>query len=113
MLKSTYKPKQSSSDLAPLPPGWTEHTAPTGVFLPSPLTVSNPSLLMFVGHAYFSNTTTKESTYTRPTAPTQPHLQGASPSYISSTLPSGWTEHKAPTGVTSPLSTRRLRCQHR
>jgi hypothetical protein len=27
-LKSTYK----AQDLPPLPPGWTEHTAPTGTF---------------------------------------------------------------------------------
>ncbi|KAI9769097.1 MAG: hypothetical protein M1840_004448 [Geoglossum simile] len=79
MLKSTHKPKQSSSDLAPLPPGWTEHTALTG-------------------HAYYSNATTKQSTYTRPTAPTQPHSQGASSPHVIPPLPSGWTEHKAPTG---------------
>src|SRR5271169_1637501 len=34
--------------LAPLPPGWTEHTAPTG-------------------HKYYYNATTKKSTYKRPT----------------------------------------------
>jgi len=34
--------------LPPLPPGWTEHTAPTG-------------------HKYYYNTTTKKSTYKRPT----------------------------------------------
>lgn len=48
MLKSTYKP--SAASLAPLPPGWTEHKAPTG-------------------HTYFYNAETKESTYTRPSAP--------------------------------------------
>ncbi|EON97184.1 putative dna replication protein 4 protein [Phaeoacremonium minimum UCRPA7] len=47
MLKSTYKP--SAASLAPLPPGWTEHKAPTG-------------------HTYFFNAETKESTYTRPGA---------------------------------------------
>ncbi|KAI2610393.1 uncharacterized protein GGS25DRAFT_488632 [Hypoxylon fragiforme] len=45
MLKSTYKP--SSNVPPPLPPGWTEHKAPTG-------------------HTYYYNTTTKESTYKRP-----------------------------------------------
>ncbi|KAJ4308491.1 hypothetical protein N0V84_012065 [Fusarium piperis] len=45
MLKSTHKP--SAAALAPLPPGWTEHTAPTG-------------------HTYYYNTETKESTYKRP-----------------------------------------------
>ncbi|KAG2163257.1 hypothetical protein VTO58DRAFT_110857 [Aureobasidium pullulans] len=58
-LKSTYKPVQ---DLAPLPPGWTEHTAPTG-------------------HKYYYNTATKASTYTRPAAappvPTPPQAQPA------------------------------------
>ncbi|KAL6851854.1 hypothetical protein J3F83DRAFT_579651 [Trichoderma novae-zelandiae] len=50
MLKSTHKPAQ----LAPLPPGWTEHKAPTG-------------------HSYYYNAATKESTYTRPVQlPLQP-----------------------------------------
>ncbi|KAI1446492.1 hypothetical protein F5Y02DRAFT_64012 [Annulohypoxylon stygium] len=45
MLKSTYKP--SSNLPPPLPPGWSEHKAPTG-------------------HTYYYNANTKESTYTRP-----------------------------------------------
>ncbi|KAI1341033.1 hypothetical protein F5Y15DRAFT_23331 [Xylariaceae sp. FL0016] len=45
MLKSTYKP--SANAPAPLPPGWSEHKAPTG-------------------HTYYYNETTKESTYKRP-----------------------------------------------
>ena len=66
MLKSTYKP--SANVPPPLPPGWTEHKAPTG-------------------HTYYYNASTKESTYKRPgvdiVAPTpqpppptnsQPHL---------------------------------------
>ncbi|KAH6609954.1 u1 snrnp [Trichoderma cornu-damae] len=57
MLKSTHKPVQ----LAPLPPGWTEHKAPTG-------------------DAYYYNAETKESTYKRPGVqlPVQPI---AEPSY--------------------------------
>ncbi len=47
MLKSTYKP--SPGALQPLPPGWTEHKAPTG-------------------HTYYYNAETKESTYKRPGA---------------------------------------------
>ncbi|KAB8235042.1 FF domain protein [Aspergillus alliaceus] len=50
MLKSTYTPPP------PLPPGWTEHRAPTG-------------------HLYYYNSQTKQSTYTRPQAlpvPSQP-----------------------------------------
>ncbi|KAK0710310.1 hypothetical protein B0T26DRAFT_724547 [Lasiosphaeria miniovina] len=45
MLKSTYT--LSPGILQPLPPGWTEHKAPTG-------------------HAYYYNAETKESTYKRP-----------------------------------------------
>lgn len=44
MLKSTYTPPP------PLPPGWTEHKAPSG-------------------HTYYYNAETKQSTYKRPTAP--------------------------------------------
>lgn len=47
MLKSTYTPPP------PLPPGWTEHKAPSG-------------------HLYYYNSQTKQSTYTRPQAPTPP-----------------------------------------
>ncbi|PGH07778.1 hypothetical protein AJ79_06166 [Helicocarpus griseus UAMH5409] len=53
MLKSTY------STLNPLPPGWTEHKAPSG-------------------HLYYYNAETKQSTYKRPTAPApapQPALE--------------------------------------
>ncbi|KAI9899884.1 hypothetical protein N3K66_004146 [Trichothecium roseum] len=45
-LKSTYKPAAPTPQAA-LPPGWTEHTAPTG-------------------HAYYYNAETNESTYQRP-----------------------------------------------
>ncbi|PTB38526.1 hypothetical protein M441DRAFT_59806 [Trichoderma asperellum CBS 433.97] len=57
MLKSTHK----AAPLAPLPPGWTEHKAPTG-------------------HTYYYNAETKESTYKRPSV--QPAAQlGPEPSY--------------------------------
>ncbi|KAK8015395.1 pre-mRNA-splicing factor dre4 [Apiospora arundinis] len=45
MLRSTHKP--SGNAPPPLPPGWTEHKAPTG-------------------HTYYYNTATQESTYKRP-----------------------------------------------
>lgn len=45
MLKSTYKPSGNVPPL--LPPGWTEHKAPTG-------------------HTYYYHAETKQSTYTRP-----------------------------------------------
>ncbi|RYO90405.1 hypothetical protein DL766_007880 [Monosporascus sp. MC13-8B] len=54
MLKSTYKP--SPNALPPLPPGWTEHKAPTG-------------------HTYYYNSNTKESTYKRPGVDTSPAPQ--------------------------------------
>ncbi|PMB71500.1 Pre-mRNA-splicing factor dre4 [Beauveria bassiana] len=48
MLKSTYVPSAAAAaSSAPLLPGWTEHTAPTG-------------------HTYYYNAETKESTYKRP-----------------------------------------------
>ena len=53
MLKSTYKAAVPSTSEEPsLPPGWTEHKAPTG-------------------HSYYYNAETKQSTYSRPTAPHQ------------------------------------------
>ncbi|OBS21159.1 hypothetical protein FPOA_07497 [Fusarium poae] len=61
MLRSTHTP--SAAALAPLPPGWSEHTAPTG-------------------HTYYYNTETKESTYKRPGVqpPPQP-TQAPLPAY--------------------------------
>ena len=47
MLRSTHTAYKSASETQ-LPPGWTEHKAPTG-------------------HTYYYNTETKQSTYTRPT----------------------------------------------
>ncbi|GKU01813.1 ff protein [Fusarium langsethiae] len=61
MLKSTHTP--SAAALAPLPPGWSEHTAPTG-------------------HTYYYHAETKESTYKRPGVqpPPQP-AQASLPAY--------------------------------
>ena len=47
MLKSTYKPSANLAAPAALPPGWTEHAAPSG-------------------HKYYYHAETKESTYKRP-----------------------------------------------
>ncbi|KOS21749.1 Pre-mRNA-splicing factor dre4 [Escovopsis weberi] len=52
-LRSTHKPSPAAlaaAAAAPLPPGWTEHKAPTG-------------------HTYYFNAATNESTYKRPGAP--------------------------------------------
>ncbi|KAJ5650503.1 WW/Rsp5/WWP [Penicillium longicatenatum] len=79
MLKSTYTPPP------PLPPGWTEHRAPTG-------------------HLYFYNTVTKQSTYTRPvaqtpqTAPTGNEVSPAAPAYSPETLPPFSSTPYAPAG---------------
>ncbi|KAL1839364.1 hypothetical protein VTJ49DRAFT_1599 [Mycothermus thermophilus] len=48
MVKSTYQPSPAAA-IPPLPPGWTEHKAPTG-------------------HTYYYNAETKQSTYKRPGA---------------------------------------------
>ncbi len=56
MLKSTYRTAAPAPEERPLPPGWTEHKAPTG-------------------HTYYYNAETKQSTYTRPTAPSEEPLQ--------------------------------------
>ncbi|KAK8118227.1 Pre-mRNA-splicing factor dre4 [Apiospora kogelbergensis] len=63
MLRSTHKP--SGNAPPPLPPGWTEHKAPTG-------------------HTYYFNTATQESTYKRPglletPAPPPPPFAPANP----------------------------------
>ena len=58
MLKSTYRPAVAQPGPAdsPLPPGWTEHKAPTG-------------------HTYYYNASTQQSTYTRPAPPLDDPLQ--------------------------------------
>ncbi|KAK4153810.1 Pre-mRNA-splicing factor dre4 [Chaetomidium leptoderma] len=58
MVKSTYQP--SPGALQPLPPGWTEHKAPTG-------------------HTYYYHAETKESTYKRPGAPPPAAVSAAAP----------------------------------
>src|SRR6266480_2297320 len=61
MLKSTYRREEPPAphpppQLPPLPPGWTEHKAPTG-------------------HTYYYNASTKKSTYMRPvTIPEIPQI---------------------------------------
>lgn len=62
MLKSTYQPSATAAAAnAPLPPGWTEHKAPTG-------------------HTYYYNAETEESTYKRPGLPPPP----AAPAVVAS-----------------------------
>ncbi|KAH8172343.1 FF domain-containing protein [Sarocladium implicatum] len=61
MLKSTYKPAATPATQSPLPPGWSEHTAPTG-------------------HKYYYNENTKESTYRRPESLPLPPPQTQQPS---------------------------------
>ncbi|KAG7117898.1 Pre-mRNA-splicing factor dre4 like protein [Verticillium longisporum] len=72
MLQSTYQPSPNVANPPPLLPGWTEHTAPTG-------------------HKYYYNTETKQSTYTRPSAPVSPappaHPLGPSPYHQHQAIP--------------------------
>jgi hypothetical protein len=79
-LKSTYKPSLSPapSSLPPLPPGWSEHRAPSG-------------------HSYYYNAETKQSTYTRPeetsTTPLHIDYNATAPSLSDSTAPSSFSLH--------------------
>ncbi|KAJ6072825.1 hypothetical protein N7467_010910 [Penicillium canescens] len=76
MLKSTYTAPP------PLPPGWTEHRAPTG-------------------HLYYYNSSTKQSTYTRPQAapePTPPAPDFPQPTYDPETLPAFSSTPYGPAG---------------
>lgn len=56
MLKSTYRQAAETPQESPLPPGWTEHKAPTG-------------------HSYYYHAESKQSTYTRPAIPSDEPLQ--------------------------------------
>lgn len=88
MLKSTYRPLGGPP---PLPPGWTEHKAPTGTQRPSDL--YNPTILTRilcsayanglsrVGHLYYYNNATQESTYNRPSGATQPPAPSGIPNF--------------------------------
>ncbi|CCF35695.1 WW domain-containing protein [Colletotrichum higginsianum] len=67
MLRSTYKPSANAKGPPPLLPGWTEHDAPNG-------------------HKYYYNAETKESTYTRPSAPNVTAAQGYAPSAVSTSF---------------------------
>ncbi|KIX06015.1 uncharacterized protein Z518_03989 [Rhinocladiella mackenziei CBS 650.93] len=56
MLKSTYRPPVPTPTKSPLPPEWTEHKAPSG-------------------RTYYYNAETKQSTYTRPSVPSDEPLR--------------------------------------
>lgn len=73
MLKSTYKPSPNAPP--PLPPGWTEHKAPTG-------------------HTYYYHAETKTSTYTRPGAPAP-----AAPAPAAMDASTSFMQHHAVPGV--------------
>ncbi|GKT91459.1 DNA replication protein 4 [Colletotrichum tofieldiae] len=67
MLRSTYKPSANTAVPTPLLPGWTEHDAPNG-------------------HKYYYNAETKQSTYTRPSAPDVTAAQGPVPGAASTSF---------------------------
>ena len=87
ILRSTYKPAVShpSTTESPLPPGWSEHKAPTG-------------------HSYYYNAETKQSTYTRPitTVETALHIDfnATTPSFGGSPAPPsfGWHDGQSFSG---------------
>ncbi|KAI9735167.1 MAG: hypothetical protein M1834_001755 [Cirrosporium novae-zelandiae] len=80
MLRSTHRPAPAPP---PLPPGWTEHKAPTG-------------------HSYYYNATTKQSTYTRP-APLPPQPAPATNPYPgSSFIPPNPNFNIGPQGQINP-----------
>lgn len=70
MLKSTYAPPP------PLPPGWSEHRAPSGLSASCSLGKDLANWDELPGHLYYYNAATKQSTYKRPQAqdfqPAQP-----------------------------------------
>ncbi|KAK8189896.1 uncharacterized protein BKA78DRAFT_145128 [Phyllosticta capitalensis] len=81
MLQSTYKPAPkppAPPAQAPLPPGWTEHKAPSG-------------------HTYYYNHETKKSTYQRPVAapPVAPPQPPVAPAYPQNPFP-GAPPHQQP-----------------
>ncbi|KAK2012130.1 WW domain-containing protein [Colletotrichum eremochloae] len=67
MLRSTYKPSANTAAPPPLPPGWTEHDAPSG-------------------HKYYYHAETKQSTYTRPSAPDVTAAPGPAPGSVSTSF---------------------------
>jgi hypothetical protein len=84
----------TSNSVAPLPPGWTEHKAPTGTTRNSFL---YKSANHFEGHSYFYNSETKKSTYTRPVAqPQVPPPEQYIPSYGSGQFAGGFTNNQFP-----------------
>lgn len=87
MLKSTYKlaPSSAPASEPPLPPGWSEHKAPSG-------------------HSYYYNAETKQSTYTRPvgTTTTALHIDynATAPSIVGSSVSAaaGWQTNQESCG---------------
>ena len=78
MLKTTYKKAvPAGTEQTPLPPGWSEHQAPSG-------------------HAYYYNAETKISTYSRPTVPPPVYEQHvSSPTFPAPLIP---PPHRIPSG---------------
>ena len=95
MLKSTYAPPP------PLPPGWTEHKAPSGQSIYK--THIRIRISQVAGHSYYYNAQTKQSTYKRPQpqpepAPVQQHAAPAPPFLTPDTLPPFSSTQYAPQG---------------
>jgi hypothetical protein len=69
-------PVRPPAPAAPLPPGWTEHKAPSGSY--TQLCLRHMLPLTNTGHSYYYNAETGKSTYTRPVADA-PHYQNPTP----------------------------------
>ena len=70
MLKSTHRRPVGP----PLPPEWTEHKASSGEYLglmPLGYAMIDTNASVTSGHSYYYNASTKQSTYTRPSAQSQ------------------------------------------
>lgn len=81
---TSYTTAQNRNDTiitmaSPLPDGWTEHKAPTGIF---PALRLEELTLTDLGHTYYYNKETKQSTYTRP------HPQFSPPAAPAAAIPS-------------------------
>lgn len=77
----------------PLPEGWTEHKAPTGNLQPSR---SKELSLTNLGHTYYYNKETKQSTYTRPQPQFSPPAAPAAsiPSYGAGQFAGGFSNNQ-------------------
>ncbi|PNS14929.1 hypothetical protein CAC42_2158 [Sphaceloma murrayae] len=80
-----HKSASPAPSSAPLPPGWSEHTAPSG-------------------HKYFYHKASKKSTYTRPILAPPPRPDAAPPAAVSAPQTNGHGDHGAVAAVSQSHS---------